>query len=166
MRPEMSCDASSPPEVVRASQPDTLIHPVIQEARGTQRFGVMTATQWYLRIHQILSMKFLADTYCPPAVGYADRNSANEAASARLQIPAVSSPQITLVDPPEGSASPSDDESAVHEFRIAKASPNMDRRLKLRLSSPLWPSAWSWASSSSCRSFPILTLSSNTAGQE
>jgi hypothetical protein len=48
IRPEMSCDASSPPEVVRAIQPDTLIHPVIQDARGTQRFGVMTATQWYL----------------------------------------------------------------------------------------------------------------------
>jgi hypothetical protein len=45
MRPEISCDASSPPEVVKAIQPDTLIQPVIQDARGTQRLGVMTATQ-------------------------------------------------------------------------------------------------------------------------
>jgi hypothetical protein len=45
IRPEINCDASRPPEVVRAIQPETLIHPVIQEASGTQRLGVMTATQ-------------------------------------------------------------------------------------------------------------------------
>jgi hypothetical protein len=39
---------------------------------------------------------------------------------------------MTLVEPPEGKASPIDDESAVHEFKIAKASPSMDKRLKLR----------------------------------
>jgi hypothetical protein len=88
-------------------------------------------------------------SYCPPAVGYAERNSAIDAAKAKLQIPAVMRPQSTLVEPPDGSARPSEDESAVQEFKMAKASPSMERRLKLRFSSPLWPRAWSCASSSS-----------------
>lgn len=77
------------------------------------------------------------ESYCPPAVGYAERNSAIDAARAILQIPAVMRPQRTLVEPPDGSASPSEDESAVQEFKMAKASPSIDRRLKVRLSSPL-----------------------------
>lgn len=48
MSPEMSWDARRPPDVVKAIHPETLIHPVIQEARGTHGLGVMTATQWYL----------------------------------------------------------------------------------------------------------------------
>lgn len=101
--------------------------------------------------------KLTGHTYCPPAVGYADRNSASDAAKHKLQMPAVTSPQMTLVEPPDGNASPIDDESAVHEFKMAKASPSMDRRLKLRFNSPLCPRACNWASSSSvCRSVDFM----------
>jgi hypothetical protein len=75
--------------------------------------------------------------YCPPAVGYAERNSASDAARAKLQIPAVKRPQMTEVEPPLGKASESDIESAVQEFRIANASPNMDTSEKLRFNSLL-----------------------------
>lgn len=44
---------------------------------------------------------------------------------------------MTEVEPPLGRASESDDERAVHEFRIAKAKPNMETREKLRCNSPL-----------------------------
>lgn len=58
-------------------------------------------------------------------VGYAESISASPAARHKLQIPAVTSPQITELGPPEGRARESEDESAVHEFRMAKASPSM-----------------------------------------
>lgn len=48
---------------------------------------------------------------------------------------------MTLVEPPEGKARLSEVERAVHEFKMAKANPSMDKRLKLRCSSPLWPRA-------------------------
>lgn len=131
IKPEISWDARSPPEVVRAIQPDTLIHPVIHDASGTQRFGVITATQWYLQNVRQANQRFKA-TYCPPAVGKADKNSASDAAIARLHIPAVSNPQMTLVEPPEGNARPSEDDSAVQEFKIANAKPSIDRRLWFR----------------------------------
>lgn len=43
-------------------------------------------------------------------------------------MPAVSSPQITEVDPPLGRASESEEDKAVHEFRMAKARPSIDKR--------------------------------------
>ena len=110
---------------------DIHTHPVIQLKIGTQLFQLIIATQWYW----------------PPAVGYADRNSASDAASARLHIPAVIRPHSTDTDPPLGSASESEADSAVHEFKIAKASPSIDKGEKLRLSSCLWPSAARWSAS-------------------
>jgi hypothetical protein len=62
----------------RATQPDRLIHPVIQEIPRLSEGGESMAAQWY----------------CPPAVGYADSISAKEAARLRLHIPAVTSPHI------------------------------------------------------------------------
>lgn len=56
-----------------------------------------------------------------------------------LHIPAVSNPHITEVGPPEGSARDSDADRAVHEFKIAKASPSIASGLKWRFSSALWP---------------------------
>ena len=56
-----------------------------------------------------------------------------------LHIPAVIKPHITEVGPPLGSAKDSDADRAVHEFRIAKASPSIASGLKWRLSSALWP---------------------------
>jgi len=104
-------------------------------------------------MRELTMRKLTEGTYCPPAVGYADRNSASDAAKHKLQMPAVTSPQMTLVEPPDGKASPIDDDSAVHEFKMAKASPSIDKRLKLRFNSPLCPSACNWASSSRvCRS--------------
>ena len=85
--------------------------------------GETMATQWY----------------CPPAVGYAERNSAREEARQMLQIPAVISPHITDVGPPLGSATDIDTASAVHEFRMAKAKPSIEIKEKLRCSSGLWP---------------------------
>lgn len=49
-----------------------------------------------------------------------------------MQIPAVSRPQITEVEPPLGNASDSEVERAVQEFKMAKARPNMDKSEKLR----------------------------------
>ena len=98
---------------------------------GTHSFQLIIATQWY----------------CPPAVGYADRNSASEAARARLQIPAVTRPQMTEVGPPEGRASEREAERAVQELRMAKARPSMARGEKLRCNSCLWPSLARWEES-------------------
>ncbi|KAK0935480.1 hypothetical protein LTR29_012953 [Friedmanniomyces endolithicus] len=84
---------------------------------------------------------------CPPAVGYALRNSAREAAKHRLHTPAVIKPHMTDVGPPLGKARDSEAESAVQEFKMAKAKPSMDNGLKLRRSSCLTPSAARWASS-------------------
>ena len=55
-----------------------------------------------------------------------------------LHIPAVIKPQMTEVGPPLGSARDKDAERAVHEFKIAKASPSIASGLKWRLSSALW----------------------------
>ena len=93
-----------------ATQPDTLIQPVIHDRPRRREGGAIMATQWY----------------CPPAVGYADSSSARLAAKLRLHIPAVTRPQSTESGPPEGSASDREEASAVHELRIAKASPNID----------------------------------------
>lgn len=140
MMPTTNCDPSNPPLATRAIQPETLIQPVIHESRGTYRFQDITATQWYLECSTaVLQWRFV--TYWPPAVGYADRNSASDAARHRLHIPAVMRPQVTLVEPPDESARDSDAERAVQEFRIAKANPNMERKEKFLCSSPLWPKA-------------------------
>lgn len=39
---------------------------------------------------------------------------------------------MTLVEPPLGSARESEAERAVHEFRMAKARPSIDKKEKLR----------------------------------
>ncbi len=44
---------------------------------------------------------------------------------------------MTEVDPPLGSASESEDESAVQELRMANARPSIDNKEKLRCNSPL-----------------------------
>lgn len=119
------------------THPETLIHPVIHDKSGTHFFQPMTATQWYW----------------PPAVGYAERNSASEAARHKLQTPAVTRPHTTLVEPPLGNASDIEADSAVHELRIAKANPNIDIGEKLLLSSPLWPRASSCSSSALLASY-------------
>lgn len=125
MMPTISCEASSPPEQTSAIHPATLIQPVIQLKIGTHGFHAMTATQWY----------------CPPAVGYADRNSASDAARHRLQTPAVTRPQMTEVGPPDGRARERDADSAVQELRMAKARPSIASGEKFRCSSALWPRA-------------------------
>lgn len=153
MIPTMIWDPSNPPAATSAIHPETLIHPVIQERSGTYRFQEMTATQWYLSC-QLMSICIqfeFVKTYWPPAVGYAERNSASDAAKHRLHIPAVMNPHITLVDPPEGSARDSEAESAVHEFKMAKASPSIDRKEKFLSSSPLCPRA------SSCNSSAVVS---------
>ena len=114
-----------------ATHPERLIHPVIQLSTGLHDGQAIIATQWY----------------CPPAVGYALRNSAREAASARLQIPAVINPQSTAEDPPLGSAKDREADNAVQEFKIAKASPSIDNGEKLRFSSCLTPNAASISAS-------------------
>ena len=81
-------------------------------------------------------------------MGYADRNSANEAAKHKLHIPAVMRPQITEVGPPDGSARDREAARAVQEFMIAKARPSIASGEKLRWSSALWPRAASCAASS------------------
>ena len=70
---------------------------------------------------------------------YADRNSANEAARHKLQTPAVINPQITDVGPPLGRASDRLADNAVHEFKMAKASPSIESMEKFLCSSCLWP---------------------------
>ena len=47
-----------------------------------------------------------------------------------LHIPAVIKPHITDVGPPLGSARDRDADRAVHEFKMAKASPSIARGLK------------------------------------
>lgn len=79
--------------------------------------------------------------YCPPAVGYAERNSARDVERQRLKKPAVTSPQMTEIGPPEGRAKLIDVDNAVHEFRIANASPSMDRGEKFRFNSCWIPKA-------------------------
>ena len=62
-------------------------------------------------------------------------------------MPAVIRPQRIDVDPPLGKASDSEADNAVHEFKIANASPSIDRGEKFRFSSCLIPSAASWSAS-------------------
>lgn len=76
MTPRISSLPSEPAVATSATQPEQLIQPVIQDRTGIQLLQDVTATQWYW----------------PPAVGYADKNSARDAAMHRLQIPAVRSP--------------------------------------------------------------------------
>jgi hypothetical protein len=105
----------------RATQPDRLIHPVTHDNCLLILGGEIMATQWYW----------------PPAVGYAERNSASEAARERLQIPAVARPQTTETEPPEGRARDREAARAVQELRIAKARPSIVQRLKVRLKDSL-----------------------------
>jgi len=81
-------------------------------------------------------------------VGYADKNSAKDAARQRLQTPAVIRPHITAAGPPDGSARDREVDKAVHELRMAKASPSMDSGLWLRFSSCFKPKAARWSESS------------------
>jgi hypothetical protein len=69
-------------------------------------------------------------------------------------MPAVTRPHRTLVEPPEGKASPKEAESAVHELRMAKAKPSIDKGEKFLLSScflPMAASCWSSGAVPSCR---------------
>lgn len=80
-------------------------------------------------------------------VGYAERNSASEADKQRLQTPAVTKPQSTLVEPPDGKASPREADRAVHELRMANARPSIDKGEKFLFSSCFLPRAAScWSS--------------------
>ena len=123
----MLAPSRHPPRIYK----DMLTQPVIQLSIGCHLFQLMIATQWY----------------CPPAVGYADRNSAKDAARHKLHIPAVMRPHSTDVEPPLGSARDSDAESAVHVFKMAKASPSIEVLEKLRLSSCFTPNAARWSAS-------------------
>lgn len=113
----------SPPVADKATQPETLIHPVTHEIPRLVFFQLMIAAQWYW----------------PPAVGNALMNSAIEAARHRLKHPAVMRPQMTAEGPPDGKARLSDAANAVHVFKIAKARPSMEIMLKLRCNSCLCP---------------------------
>lgn len=81
-------------------------------------------------------------------IAYAERNSARDAARHKLQIPAVTRPQMTDVGPPLGKASDRLADSAVHEFRMANASPSMESMEKFLCNSCLWPIAANAAASS------------------
>jgi hypothetical protein len=70
---------------------------------------------------------------------YAERNSARDAARHKLQMPAVIRPQMTDVGPPLGRASERLADNAVHEFKMAKASPSIESMEKFLCSSCLWP---------------------------
>lgn len=99
-----------------------------------------------LRLH-FFHETIAAQWYCPPAVGYAERNSAREAARHILQIPATMRPHMTELGPPDGKARVMEAARAVQVLRMAKARPSMDIIEKLRLSSCLWPSCASIAAS-------------------
>jgi hypothetical protein len=73
----------------------------------------------------------------------AERNSAREAASDKLQMPATTKPQMTDIDPPEGNASDSDAASAVQLLSMAKARPSIVHRENWRSKDCAWPN---WAS--------------------
>jgi hypothetical protein len=76
-------------------------------------------------------------------------------------MPAVTRPHRTDVEPPLGSARDSDAESAVHEFRIANASPSIENMEKLRFSSCFTPSAARWSTSAMLlRRRPVLPAES------
>ena len=107
---------SKPPVAVNATQAPTLIQPVAKLMARLVDGQLMMATQWY----------------CPPAVGYADRNSAKDAAKHMLQMPAKMRPQMTALGPPDGRARLREVESAVQLLRIANARPNMESMEKLR----------------------------------
>lgn len=83
----------------------------------------MTATQWY----------------CPPAVGYADRNSARLAARQRLQVPARTRPHRTATGPPDGRANGRPAPRAAQLLRMAKERPSMDHFENCRLKDWAWP---------------------------
>jgi hypothetical protein len=108
----------------------TLTHPVIHEIM--RLLGFIMAAQWY----------------CPPADGYALRNSAKLDARHRLQTPAVINPQRTEVGPPLGNARDNDVASAVHEFKMANAKPSIASGEKVRFNSWVCPRAASCRASS------------------
>jgi len=62
---------------------------------------------------------------------HADKNSASEAVRHKLQIPAVTRPQMTDVDPPLGRASDKRAQRAVYELRTAITSPSIESIEKL-----------------------------------
>lgn len=73
-----------------------------------------------------------------------------------MQMPAVTRPQSTLVDPPDGNARLNEAESAVHEFRMANARPSMDKKLKFLFNSCFLPSAAScWSSCAAASRFEV-----------
>ena len=98
--PRICWEPSRPPVAVKAIQPAVLIQPVTQLVMATYLRGETIAAQWY----------------CPAEVGYAERNSARDAARQRLPIAAVTRPQMTELGPPEGRARVREAASAVHEF--------------------------------------------------
>jgi hypothetical protein len=108
----------------------TLIHPVTQDIM--RLLGFIIAAQWY----------------CPPADGYALRNSARLAARHRLQTPAVINPQSTEVGPPLDNDKDNEVASAVHEFRMANAKPSIASGEKVRFNSWVCPRAASCRASS------------------
>lgn len=54
-------------------------------------------------------------------VGYADRNSAREAAIQSVQTPAVKRPQMILVGPPDVRLKGKAEENAVHDWHLPRA---------------------------------------------
>lgn len=116
--------------------------------------------------------------HCPPAVAIdthqhlaimsiglrkidvrkADSSSARLAAKLKLQIPAVTSPQITEIEPPEGRAREREAASAVQEFRMANDKPNIVHFENCRSKDWAWPS---WAR----RKSSALTVSSFMASK-
>lgn len=104
---------------------------------------------------RLLGHSIAAQWYCPPALGYALRNSARLAARHRLQTPAVINPQSTEVGPPLGRARDNDVASAVHEFRMANAKPSIASGENVRFSSWVCPS-WARCSASSEMPPPVM----------
>lgn len=75
--------------------------------------------------------------YCPPAVGYAERNSASDKLKHKDPSVEVTRPQRTETGPPLGRATDIEIDNAVHVLSSVKDSPNRDRNVKLRSSSRL-----------------------------
>ena len=149
----------------------------MNERAGTDRFQAIIATKWYWPPAAGTAVRRSSpQTQVVLPVGYADSISARPAAKHRLQIPAVTRPHITEVGPPAGKARDKEADSAVQEFRMAKARPSMllhahqvslgkippgqwpHRVEKFRLSSALWPSAANWALSSTTESFRMAAI--------
>lgn len=90
---------------------------------------------------RLLGHSIAAQWYCPPADGYALRNSARLDARHRLHTPAVIKPQRTEVGPPLGKARDRDVASAVQEFRMANAKPSIASGENVRFNSWVCPRA-------------------------